>query len=60
MIIPRLGYDIRKAVPADNEVGKRNATDGVSGEELPDRESDGVVTAASAVVGGDEVVSDRE
>ena len=31
-----------------------------SGEELLDREFDGIVTAASAVVGSDEVVADGE
>jgi hypothetical protein len=44
MIVPRLGYDVRKA----------------SSEEPPDREFDGVAAAARAVVGGDEVVADRE
>lgn len=44
MILPRLGYDIRKA----------------SGEQLRNREFDGIVAAASAVVGGDEVVADGE
>ena len=43
MIVPRMGYDIRKAEPADSEVDKRKATAGASGEELPDREFDGVV-----------------
>src|SRR5690348_3566713 len=31
-----------------------------SGEQLPDRQFDRVAAAASAVVGGDEVVADRE
>jgi hypothetical protein len=60
MILPRLGYDVRGAEPAESEDAKREAIAGASGEKLPDREVDGDVPVLRAVVGGDEVVPDRE